>query len=118
MNNTEPYYRRKGEKFIIEQKLDGKTKYLKTLPDAKTLLELLESGRPTVKDVKASSNRPIKGEKEPQTFVHELLTEPLDKDAQEEVLEIPDLKVEEAEELAKKVELELMLEGDEEWTNN
>ena len=114
MNNTEPYYRRKGEKFIIEQKLDGKTKYLKTLPDAKTLLDLLESWRPTVKDVKASQNNPIKEEKYPEKFAQRILSEPLDKDAKEEVIEIPDLKVEEAEELAKKVELELMLEGDEE----
>lgn len=35
------YYRRKGKGIIIEQKIDGKTKYIKTLPNPESLLELL-----------------------------------------------------------------------------
>lgn len=37
----EPYIRKKGNKFIIEQKLDGKTKYIVTLPPMKKLMELI-----------------------------------------------------------------------------
>lgn len=37
----EPYIRKKGNKFIIEVKADARTIFIKTLPDAKTLIELL-----------------------------------------------------------------------------
>lgn len=36
-----PYYRRKGKKIIIEQKIEGKTMYLKQLPEPEELLEIL-----------------------------------------------------------------------------
>ncbi len=72
--NTEPYYRKKGNKIIIEQKVDGKTKYLKTLPDAKTLIN---SGRLNNLKGKASFlSREVK-EKEVEKFGQGLLPEAL-----------------------------------------
>ncbi len=37
------YYRRKKDKMIIEEKVDGKTKYLKQLPHPEILLEILNN---------------------------------------------------------------------------
>lgn len=40
MKVTKPFYRRKGKSICIEVKVDSKSKHLKTLPNAKKLLEL------------------------------------------------------------------------------
>ena len=88
MKITEPYIRKKGEKFIIEQKIDGKTKYLKTLPDAQSLLELLNGSASKQKETKASQIDTEIGEKEIQKFGQSILTEPIEKDANVSLLDI------------------------------
>lgn len=87
--NTEPYIRRKGDKFVIEQKLDGKTKYLRTLPDAQTLLDLLNSLRPDGKGIQASRKEAVSTEKAPEEFAQEKLPELQQKDATEKKKHIP-----------------------------
>lgn len=36
-----PYLRKKGDRFVIERKVDGKTQYIKTLPNVRELLVML-----------------------------------------------------------------------------
>ncbi len=40
MKISKPYFRKKGKSIAIEVKVDGKSKHLKTLPNATKLLEL------------------------------------------------------------------------------
>lgn len=42
-NRSNIYYRRSGNKIIIEQKVDGKTKYLKQLPPPEKMLIILKN---------------------------------------------------------------------------
>lgn len=50
----DPYIRKKGNKFIIEQKIDGKTKYIMTLPSVHILINTFRSHK---EDAKASSDK-------------------------------------------------------------
>lgn len=85
---SEPYLRKKGNKFIIEQKVDGKTKYIMTLPHLQTIIQTFYGeassfyeGIESKKDSKASqkTKRPaIQEEKEKnvsEKFVEEELGE-------------------------------------------
>lgn len=63
MISGQPYIRKKGKRFIVERKVSGRTDYIKTLPDIKTLLELLGvdaslyyEEKPGKKTAKASQN--------------------------------------------------------------
>lgn len=76
--------RRKGKKFILEKKINGKVKYLLTLPPPDKLYELLKSlyEQTTGKSLdffeqKKSQNTPINEEKQQQTFGYYLLNETL-----------------------------------------
>ncbi len=75
--HEEPYYRRKGKKIIIESKVNGKTKYHKTLPDAKDLLIML---RLDIKPFKASLAPTQIGPARRKKFAQEILSEPNEDD--------------------------------------
>ena len=95
----DPYIRRKGKQFVIEQKIEGKTKYLISLPDASTLLELLKAERLDKNEAKASKPTQQLIQKVPQKFVESTLSEPIKKDAkidlEREALRIMRIKQEE-----------------------
>lgn len=71
----EPYIRKKGNKWIIERKEDGKTIYLMTLPP---IPELLKLKRPIKRHGKASDSIRKDIEKNHQKFAQRILTERLD----------------------------------------
>lgn len=64
----EPYLRKKNDKWIIEQKIDGKTKYLVTLPPIEEVLELVRLD-------KASKDYVQDNIKEAETFALSSLNE-------------------------------------------
>lgn len=72
--NTEPYLRKKGNKWIIEKKTDGKTIYIKTL-DINLYLEL------TKRHDEASQKEAKNDEKTADKFAYSLLTEQQEEDA-------------------------------------
>lgn len=82
----EPYIRKKGKKFIVEAKECGKTIYLATLPDAKTLLEMLSNKRLDAFNLKASQKQVENKEKPIQKFAQDLLPEHRNKDAKRKYL--------------------------------
>jgi hypothetical protein len=81
------YIRKKGKKFIIEQKVDGKTKYLKTLPDAQTLLNILNGVAFAKIMPKPSFLIGESKEELPQTFAQSILTEQDKKDGELDTLQ-------------------------------
>lgn len=74
----DPYLRKKENKWIIEQKIGGKTHYIMTLPPLLLLINLKRQG---IFDNKASQINAEKGKNKGKEFAQELLGEPQNKDA-------------------------------------
>lgn len=89
----EPYYRRKGDRIIIERKDNGKTIYIATLPPAKKMIEML----PSIKSKKIASKNPsLKKGKQDENFalypLSEHLKEPTDEEIRRSLEEIETFK--------------------------
>ena len=80
-----PYLRRKIDKWIIEEKVNGKTHYIMTLPP---LEDIIKWRRPVETSIKASKNTLDPTPEDVGRFVYELLNEPNKKDANEKKKEL------------------------------
>jgi hypothetical protein len=70
--NMAPYLRRKLDKWVIEEKVEGKTVYIMTLPP---LEDIIKWRRPVQTDIKASKNTLDPTPEDVHKFVYELLNE-------------------------------------------
>ncbi len=85
MTSGKPYLRKKKDKWIIERKIEGKTKYIMTLP---SLNEIINWKRPPKRHDKASFDTEGCKEKSDEEFAQSSLNVPNEEEIERTLEEI------------------------------